>query len=108
MNSSMANDTLEQAADRAAAAGDFQTARALLEQAAASGTATIASWTKLSAMRKAAGDLPAALDAINRALAISPLDFSALMARAVILDQLGDPNAGEEFGNALAQILPDE
>jgi aspartyl/asparaginyl beta-hydroxylase (cupin superfamily) len=57
-------------------------------------------------MCKASGDLGAALTAIDRALALSPLDFSALLSRAVILDNLGDPNAGEEYGNALAQIDP--
>jgi aspartyl/asparaginyl beta-hydroxylase (cupin superfamily) len=108
MNRPMADDTLEQAADRAAAAGDFARARSLLEQAAASGGASAGLWNKLSAMCKVSGDLQGALTAIDRALAISPLDFSALLARAMILDNLGDPNAGEEFGNALAQIRPDE
>jgi aspartyl/asparaginyl beta-hydroxylase (cupin superfamily) len=99
---------LEEQADRAAAAGQFAAARALLEQAVQSDGATIDLWMKLSAMRKASGDLTGALAAIDRALAISPLDFSALLARAVILDGLGDPNAGEEFGNALAQLPPGE
>jgi aspartyl/asparaginyl beta-hydroxylase (cupin superfamily) len=59
-------------------------------------------------MRKASGDLRGALAAIDSALALSPLDFSALLSRAVILEGLGDPNAGEQFGNALAQLPPDE
>ena len=59
-------------------------------------------------MRKASGDLQGALAAVDSALAISPLDFSGLLSRAVILEGLGDPNAGEEFGNALAQLPPDE
>jgi aspartyl/asparaginyl beta-hydroxylase (cupin superfamily) len=100
--------TLEQQADAAAAGGDYSTARALLEQAAAAGPETIGLWHKLSAMRKASGDLQGALAAIDRALALSPLDFAALLARASILDKLGDPNAGEEYGNALAQIHEDE
>jgi tetratricopeptide (TPR) repeat protein len=99
---------LEEQADRAAAAGQFAAARSLLEQAVQSADASIGLWMKLSAMSKAAGDLKGALAAIDRALAISPLDFSALLSRAVILDGLGDPNAGEEFGNALAQLPPDE
>jgi aspartyl/asparaginyl beta-hydroxylase (cupin superfamily) len=100
--------TLEQQADRAASTGDYQSARVLLEQAAAGGPGSVALWTKLSAMCKISGDLQGALQAIDRALALAPLDFSALLARAVILDNLGDPNAGEEYGNALAQIHPDE
>lgn len=99
---------LEQQADRAAAAGQFAAARSLLEQAVETENASIDLWMKLSAMRKASGDLNGALGAVDRALAISPLDFSALLSRAVILDRLGDPNAGEEFGHALAQLPPDE
>lgn len=96
--------TTEQQADQAAASGDYASARALLEQAVASDDHSATAWIKLSAMCKASGDLMAALAAIDRALAISPLDFSALLSRGVILDFLGDPRAGEEYGNALAQI----
>jgi aspartyl/asparaginyl beta-hydroxylase (cupin superfamily) len=103
MNRIMAGETIEQAADRAAAAGDFATARSMLEQAVESDGSSQALWLKLSAMRKASGDLRGALDAVDRSLALSPLDFSALLYRAVLLDSLGDPKAGEEFGNALAQ-----
>jgi ornithine lipid ester-linked acyl 2-hydroxylase len=99
---------LEEQADRAAAAGDFAAARTMLERAAQGGSGGKDLWVKLSAMCKASGDLSGALAAINKALELSPLDFSALLARAVILDNLGDPNAGEEYGNALAQIHPDE
>jgi aspartyl/asparaginyl beta-hydroxylase (cupin superfamily) len=101
-------DMLEEQADRAAAAGNFVAARAMLEQVTQSGADRPDLWVKLSAMCKASGDLQGALSAINRALELSPLDFSALLARAVILDNLGDPNAGEQYGNALAQIHPDE
>lgn len=59
-------------------------------------------------MSKAAGDLQGALTAIERALSIIPLDFSALLSRAVILDQLKDPSAGEAFDHALAQFPPGE
>ncbi len=104
----MAATTLVDAADRAAAAGDFVTARAMLEQACEAGGGSLELWVKLSAMCKASGDHAGALAAINRALEISPLDFQALLARAVILDNLGDPNAGQEYGNALAQIHPNE
>ena len=108
MKEDMAEETLEQAADRAAAAGQFTAARSLLEQAVESNEAGFELWIKLSAMRKASGDLNGALTAIDRALALSPLDFSALLSRAVILDGLGDPNAGEEYGNAIAQLSPDD
>jgi aspartyl/asparaginyl beta-hydroxylase (cupin superfamily) len=100
--------TLEQQADRAAAAGQFSTARSLLEQAVQADSSSAELWNKLSAMRKASGDLRGALAATDRALAISPLDFAALLARAVILEKLGDPDAGKAYGHALAQLPPDE
>jgi aspartyl/asparaginyl beta-hydroxylase (cupin superfamily) len=100
--------TLEEQADRAAASGQYGVAKSLLEQAVNGGGSSAALWNKLSAMRKASGDLPGALAAIEQALAISPLDFSGLLARAVILDNLGAPGAGEAYGHALAQLHPDE
>lgn len=99
---------LEEQADRAAAAGQVEAARSLLEQAVAAHGAPIELWIKLSAMRKASGDLQGALAAIDRGLALSPLDFSGLLSRAVILDGLRHPDAGEAFGQALAQIQPDD
>jgi aspartyl/asparaginyl beta-hydroxylase (cupin superfamily) len=101
-------DMLEEQADRAAAAGQFAEALSLLERAARAGAASFELWMKLSAMRKASGDLQGALAAVDDALAISPLDFSGLLSRAVILEGLGDPGAGQEFGNALAQLPPDD
>jgi aspartyl/asparaginyl beta-hydroxylase (cupin superfamily) len=50
------------------------------------------------------GDMEGALAAVERALAISPLDFSSLLARAMLLDRIGDPQAGEAFSRAVAQI----
>ena len=93
---------LEEQADSAAAAGQFALARSLLEQAVQTGQESVALWTKLSSMRKAAGDLQGALAALDRTLALNPLDFPALLGRALILDRLGDPTAGPAFGNALA------
>jgi aspartyl/asparaginyl beta-hydroxylase (cupin superfamily) len=99
---------LEEQADRAVAAGQYGAARLLLEQAVGGGGSSFELWQKLSAMRKAAGDLPGALAAIDQALSFSPLDFPALLVRAMILDQLGEPGAGEGYGQALAQLRPGE
>ena len=97
---------LERQADRAAAAGDLAAARQSLEQAVADGGSTIELWTKLSALRRALGDTDGALAAIEQALTLSPLDFSALLARAMLLERMGDRRAGEAFSNALAQLPP--
>lgn len=110
MNAPMADDaiTLEQAADRAATSGDPAAASRLLEQAVAQAGDKPGLWIKLSAMRRAGGDLGGALEAVERALAIEPLDFSALLSRAFLLEGTGDPRAGEAFTVAVAQAPPDE
>lgn len=99
---------LEARADRAASAGEFLAARSLLEEALDVSGASVRLWVKLSAMCKASGDLEGALGAIDHALEISQFDIQALLSRAVILDKLGHPEAGQAYEFALAQISPDE
>lgn len=99
--------TLEQDADRAAAAGDFSGAREMLERAATADGSSPGLWMKLAAVRNASGDMSGALAAVDECLALSPLDASALLFKASLLDRLGDPRAGQQFGHALAQ-LPDD
>lgn len=104
----MADEMIEHAADRAAAAGDYAAARSMLERAVEADASSHALWVKLSAMRKAAGDVAGALAAIDRSLAIEPLDFSALLYRAMLLEALKEPQAGEAFGHALALAPPED
>ncbi len=94
-------------ADRAAAAGDLAAAKRSLERALASGPPSLDLWTKLSAVRRALGDVDGAIEAIERALSLFPLDFSALLARAMLLERKASPVAGEAFNNAVAQLPPD-
>lgn len=94
-------------ADSAAAAGDFSRALRLLEQAVEREQGSTELWMKLSAMRRAAEDVPGALGAVEKALGLAPLDFSALLSRAVLLERLGDPASGEAFNRALAQLPPE-
>ena len=95
---------LENEADRAAAAGNLAAACRSLEQATTSGGATLDIWMKLSAVRRALGDLPGAIEALDRGLALSPLDFSALLARAMLLEKTGHPQARLAFTKAVAQL----
>jgi hypothetical protein len=98
---------LEAEADRAAAAGDAATARRLLEQVTAADPARGEPWLKLTAMCRAQGDLPAALEAISGALKLEPLAFLPLLLKASLLEQIGDAEAaGETYGYALAQQPP--
>ena len=108
MTQNMGTEHLEQEADQAAASGDFRRARQVLEEAVRAQEPTRDLWVKLSAMRRATGDLHGALAALESGLAMAPLDFSALLFRAMLLEALGDPMAGEEYGNALAQVPPDD
>jgi aspartyl/asparaginyl beta-hydroxylase (cupin superfamily) len=95
-----ADTSLVEQADRAAAVGDVRAARALLERLE---TPDFETWMKLAAMRRMTGDLPRSLEAVHGALALAPLDFVALLSRAMLLEKLGDPEADEAFGRALAQ-----
>jgi aspartyl/asparaginyl beta-hydroxylase (cupin superfamily) len=90
-------------ADRAAAAGDLGRAIELLEQAGATRPNEPQLWLKLAAMRRASGAPAKALDAVNRALALSELDFMALTMRASLIERLAPDQAGEAWAHALAQ-----
>ena len=90
-------------ADAALASRRPDDARALLEAVAESRPENLDFWRKLSSLRRASGDLVAALGAIDAALALAPFDFVSLLLRADLLDRQGDPEAGEAYGRALAQ-----
>ena len=97
----------EREADAAAGAGRLADARRLLEAAVAETPERAEAWLKLAAMCRATGDLAAGLAAVSRALAIDPLDFSALLSKAVMLERLGRTGeAGQAYGHALAQRPP--
>jgi aspartyl/asparaginyl beta-hydroxylase (cupin superfamily) len=89
-------------ADQLAKAGDLSGARQVLMQLVVA-EPTLDNWMKLGAIARANGDLASALDAVNRALALAPLDFMALLSRASILERMGAPDIGEAYGRALAQ-----
>lgn len=97
-------DALVGEADRAAAHGDMPAARRALEAAAAQAPPGFDLAMKLAALRRAARDPAAALDAVTAALAHRPLDLLALLLRAHILEELGSGEAGEAYGRALAQL----
>jgi len=104
----VSRDTLQKEADAAATAGDFARALDLLEQAVCEEGAPADLWLKLSAMRRASGDFAGALKAVERALSSAPLDFTALLSRALLLERLGDVRAGEAFGHASAREPPED
>lgn len=95
--------TLIASADQALTAQDFGKAQALLREAAEVRPDDMSILMRLAGASRAAGQPRVALDALHRALALSPLDFTALLMKASLLDRLEDPQAGEAWGHALAQ-----
>ena len=93
---------LSNEADRAAAIGDFVRAADLLATAAEQDPADPALWLKLASLQRASGRAGPALDSTERALALTPLDFTALLLRASLLERIDDPNADAAYANALA------
>ena len=90
-------------AERAIAQGDLRRAVGLLSEAAEAQPGDGGLWMKVAALHRATGSPEAALNAIHRALAVSPLDFTMLLMRASLLQRLGSPEAAQAWGNALAQ-----
>lgn len=89
-------------ADAAAARGDLSLARALLERVAGV-SPNVQTWLKLGSLCAAQGDLEHALAAVHKALALAPLDFTALLSKASLLERMGVEGSGEAYGRALAQ-----
>jgi aspartyl/asparaginyl beta-hydroxylase (cupin superfamily) len=95
--------SLTSSADAALSAGNVSEAKRLLTDATNKEERDPALWLRLAAVNRAAGDPVAALAAVTRALAISPLDFTALLMRANLLDRLAPSQAPEAWSQALAQ-----
>jgi aspartyl/asparaginyl beta-hydroxylase (cupin superfamily) len=90
-------------ADRAVQRGELHRARELLVQAVGGGGGDPTSLLKLAGLQRATGELRGALVSVERALALEPRDFTALLMRASLLQRLGHPSAGEAWTHALAQ-----
>lgn len=97
----------EAQADAAAQSGRLDEAHRLLEAAVRETPRRLEAWLKLAAMCRARGDPDGAMAAVSRALALDPLDLSALLMRAMLLERMGrESEAGEAYGHALAQRAP--
>ena len=96
-------------ADRAASLGDFAVAQAILTTIARSAPARVDIWLKLGATRRAGGNIAGALAAIDEALKVEPLHFTALLSRARMLEMAGErQEAARAYTRALAQIDEDQ
>lgn len=93
-------------AETAIREGDLKEAIRMLEEAARLRPDDASLWLRIAAMHRGTNDVAAALDAVHKALAIEPRDFTALLMRASMLQRIGDGQAGEAWGHALAQKPP--
>jgi len=93
-------------ADRAAAEGKLQEAERFLLQAVEASPNEIVLLLKLAGLQRAKGQPESALKTVERALANSPRDFTALLMRASLLDRAGAPGASAAWSHALAQRPP--
>ncbi|HEU5068347.1 MAG TPA: aspartyl/asparaginyl beta-hydroxylase domain-containing protein [Sphingomicrobium sp.] len=99
--------TLVSQADRATAAGDLKTAEDLLLEASEAAPEDFALFMKIAALQRGTGRPREALATVHRALSLKPLDFTALLLRASLLQRLDEPGAPQAWSHALAQ-KPDE
>ena len=90
-------------ADRATAAGDLNRAEQLLVGHAQHYPGNAELWLRIAALRRAMAKPALALEAVECALAAAPLDFTALLMRASLLERLGNPAADKAWENSLAQ-----
>jgi aspartyl/asparaginyl beta-hydroxylase (cupin superfamily) len=85
-------------------------ARALLRDGAATHSGDLAIWLNLGGACRALGEIDAALEAVEGALAVAPRSFHALLMKASLLEKRGDLRmAGLGYGLALHQApRPDQ
>ena len=89
--------------DRLIGDGQLGAAADLFETSLPSDTGDPGAWLQLAGLRRAASQPRRALDAVNRALSIAPLDFMALVMKAALVERLNHGDAGLEWSEALAQ-----
>jgi aspartyl/asparaginyl beta-hydroxylase (cupin superfamily) len=89
-------------AERALGTGDIRSASELLDLAAAERPDDPDLWLRAAALHRGAGKPRKALQAVHQALKFAPLDFTALLMRASLLEKLEDSGAPEAWEQALA------
>ena len=103
-----AQDELLHRAGEALARRDPQSALGLLDQADRMGPSHHGFLNRALALRMS-GDLHGAMAALDDALAIEPYDFTALLGKAAILEQIGQAgSAADVYRNALKIAPPRE
>jgi aspartyl/asparaginyl beta-hydroxylase (cupin superfamily) len=99
----------EQLATRAMMAGDFATARGVLDAWVQHEPSHLGAWLRRAAVCRQQGDTAQAFESLSGALKIDPRCFPALLMVATLLEREGDvPAAARQYEIAIAQAPPDE
>jgi len=88
--------------------GDTARARVLIEQAGASAPNDPIVWLNLSFVHRATGDARAEMAALQRALAVDPYCFMALLAQGALLEREGNRKQAARVYKGALQIAPPE
>jgi aspartyl/asparaginyl beta-hydroxylase (cupin superfamily) len=91
---------------RALGAGDASRARALFERAVKSDPKSALLWVNVALARRELGDMESERDAIEKALAIEPRYFPALLHKARWLERQGKRKAAAVMYHAFLSCLP--
>ena len=103
-----ADAATNQSAMRAAAAGDFHGAQAMLLRVVGRDGRNISAWLNLAGVRRQLADIDGAFAALQAVLLIDPRNFPALLMHGSLLEHLGRRRAAAAaYGIALAQAPPD-
>lgn len=97
---------LQDAANRALRAADPQGASALFQRAVAVAPGRLDLWMGLAASQRGAGDLVAALAAVDSGLAQEPRSFPALLMKGSLLDALGRAAEAAKVYGVAVQLAP--
>jgi aspartate beta-hydroxylase len=104
--SSATHEQVSARAHEALRRGDFRGALSLIAEAEAGGLNDIGLKLQKAVIRRAAGDLAGAVDALDEALAIDPYDYFALLSKGALVENLsGERAAAPIYKNAL-KIAP--
>ena len=95
--------SLIEEADAATAAGNLRHAEELLLKASEAASDDVFLLLRIAALQRATGRPEVALATVHRALTLAPLDFTALLLRASLLDAMKQDEAAEAWSHALAQ-----
>jgi tetratricopeptide (TPR) repeat protein len=90
-------------ADQAVSSGNLHLAQQLLAEATQVEPDNPGLLLRLAGIQRATGETQLALATVERALAIHPRDFTALLMRASLLDRLGRADALDAWSHAIAQ-----